>query len=282
MTSRTELNTQGWELPAHATHELGTERTRYCVCIFVINEGKKIAAQLERMKPLASQVDIIIADGGSTDGSLEPDFLRRMGVRTLLVKQGPGKLSAQMRMAFAYALRQGYAGVVTIDGNNKDDPSAIPDFLRALDAGMDHVQGSRFVPGGIAENTPAARWLGIRLLHAPLISLSAGVRYTDTTNGFRAYSRRFLLDPRVLPFRDVFSAYELHYYLAIRAARLGFQVKELPVTRRYPNHGPVPTKINGMRGNLFVLRTLFKACLHHYDPPAAPTASPSPMEAPRG
>jgi hypothetical protein len=29
----------------------------------------------------------------------------------------------------------------------------------------------------------------------------------------------------------VFAAYELHYYLAIRAARLGFRVIETPVTR---------------------------------------------------
>ncbi len=100
------------------------------------------------------------------------------------------------------------------------------------------MQGSRFVPGGRAVRTPWARYLGIRLLHAPLISLAAGHRYTDTTNGFRAYSARFLSDPRVAPFRDVFSAYELHYYLAIRAARLGFRVAELPVTRTYPSHGP--------------------------------------------
>ena len=82
------------------------------------------------------------------------------------------------------------------------------------------------------------RYLGIRLLHAPLISLAAGHRYTDTTNGFRAYSARFLSDPRVAPFRDVFSAYELHYYPAIRAARLGFRIVELPVTRAYPAHAP--------------------------------------------
>lgn len=258
-----------WEVPAYRTQELRPRRTRYCVCIPVINEGEKIAKQLARMQPLADTVDIIIADGGSTDGSVEPEKVGPAGVRAVLVKTGPGKLSAQMRMAFAYALEQGYEGIVTIDGNNKDDPGAIPRFLKALDDGYDHVQGSRFIPGGEAENTPPMRWLGIRLVHAPLISLSAGARYTDTTNGFRAYSRRFLMDPRVAPFRDVFSRYELHYYLAIRAPVLGFRVLEVPVSRRYPGKGPVPTKISAVRGNLLVLQTLMNACLHRYDPSSA-------------
>jgi glycosyltransferase involved in cell wall biosynthesis len=238
------------------------------VAVFVINEGQKIRAQLERMRPLADQVDIVIADGGSTDGSLAADRLTQCGVRALLVKTGPGKLGAQMRMAFAWAMTQGYQGVITIDGNNKDDPSAIPAFIAALTAGADHIQGSRFIPGGVAINTPPSRLLGIRLLHAPLISLAAGFRYTDTTNGFRGYSRRLLLDPRVAPFREVFSRYELHYYLAIRSARLGYRIQELPVSRAYPDRGPTPTKISPIRGNLLVLRTLVAACLHRYDPPS--------------
>ncbi len=102
-----------------------------------------------------------------------------------------------MRMAFAYALKEGYAGVVVVDGNGKDDITAIPAFVHALEAGYDHIQGSRYVPGGKAINTPLSRHLAVHLLHAPLISLSAGFRYTDTTNGFRAYSSRLLADPRL-------------------------------------------------------------------------------------
>lgn len=258
----------GREVPAYTVTQFrpGTSPQRYCVAIFVINEGQKILAQLDKMTPLAEQIDIVIADGGSTDGSLSDDNLLPRRVHTLLVKRGPGKLSAQMRMAFDYALNQGYAGLVTIDGNNKDDSTAVPQFIHALDSGIDHVQGSRFIPGGRAINTPPSRWLGVRLLHAPLISLSAGFRYTDTTNGFRAYSRRLLLDPRVAPFRHIFTAYEMHYYLAIRAARLGYRIQELPVTRAYPAKGPTPTKISPLKGNLLILNTLFKACGHRFDP----------------
>lgn len=260
-------DSQNWELPHYITTELAPKRSRYCICIFVINEGSKIQTQLENMRDISQNIDVIIADGGSTDGSLELDFLKSVSVRTLLTKQDTGKLSAQMRMAFAYALLEGYQGIITIDGNNKDDPSAIFSFVQALDEGFDHVQGSRFIKGGKAINTPWERYWAVRLIHAPLISLASGFHYTDTTNGFRAYSRRLLLDSRVAPFRHIFASYELHYYLAIRAVRLGYNAKELPVTRRYPAKGPTPTKISPIKGNLIVLATLFKACLHQFNPP---------------
>lgn len=261
------LKYQQWQIPNHTTTEIRDKQSKYCVCIFVINEGEKIRKQLQNMQTIAQEVDVIIADGGSTDGSLEIDFLKSVSIRTLLIKQSRGKLSAQMRMAFAYAMLQNYEGVITIDGNNKDDPTAIYTFIQALERGCDHVQGSRFIKGGKAINTPWSRYLAIRLIHAPLISISAGFRYTDTTNGFRAYSRRVLLDPFVAPFRNIFSGYELHYYLAIRAARLGYLVKEISVTRRYPNKGKVPTKISPIKGNFLVLQTLIKACLYQFDPP---------------
>jgi glycosyltransferase involved in cell wall biosynthesis len=255
-----------WEVPEYNIEEFSAKRHPYCVCIFVINEGDRIQSQLRAMAPLADLVDLVIADGGSSDGSLEPQFLAANHVRTLLTKTGPGKLSAQMRMAFAYALGQGYDGIITIDGNNKDDPAAIPLFIKAMQDGNDHIQGSRFITGGKAINTPLMRLIGLKILHAPLISISSRFCYTDTTNGFRAYSRKLLLDERVAPFRNVFYAYELHYYLAIRSARLGFRVMEVPVTRRYPEHGKTPTKISAFKGNLLILKTLFQACLGRFDP----------------
>jgi glycosyltransferase involved in cell wall biosynthesis len=262
------LGDRGWAVPDFTLTEWGERRAPFALCVFVLNEGERIRAQLERMRSLTKQVDLVIADGGSTDGAVAADVLAGHGVRALLTKTGPGRLSAQMRMALAYALERGYEGVVVMDGNNKDDPSAVPAFVQLLTAGYDHVQGSRYVPGGRAVNTPWSRHLAVNYLHAPLVSLAAGFRYTDTTNGFRAYSRRLLLDERVAPFRDVFTGYELHYYLAIRAARLGFHVCETPVTRAYPPGRP-PTKIRGLGGNLAVLRTLWRACRHRYDPPLA-------------
>ena len=151
-----------------------------------------------------------------------------------------------------------------IDGNNKDSVENINDFVIKLEEGYDHIQGSRFIPGGEAINTPTSRLLGLKLLHVPMMRIASGFKYTDTTNGFRAYSKKLLLDDNMVVFRDVFTSYELHYYLAIEAVKQGFKCIEIPVTRTYPI-GKVPTKISPVAGNLSVIRTLFRVCTGYYN-----------------
>jgi glycosyltransferase involved in cell wall biosynthesis len=256
-----------WQVPTFDTPLWLGRQHLWCVVIPVINEGERIKSLLSRMAALKIDgiADIIIVDGGSTDGSLELDSLQQKGVRGLLVKTGPGKLSAQLRCAYAFALDQGYEGIISIDGNDKDDPEAIPRFIEALKQGVDFVQASRFISGGVAENTPKSRDFAIRFIHAPMLSLSSGFRWTDTTQGFRAYSRKMLLDPNIAPFRDLFKTYELLAYLSYRVPKLGYRCLELPTIRRYPK-GEVPTKISRFKGNLSVLSVFFSACFGKYDP----------------
>ncbi|WP_338289255.1 glycosyltransferase family 2 protein [Luteolibacter sp. LG18] len=249
-------------------YEVAWERPRarrWATCVFVINEGEKIRKQVRAMAAYAPLVDVIVADGGSTDGSLDGALMGDAGAKALLVKRGPGKLSAQMRMAFDYCLAEGYDGVVVIDGNGKDGLEAIPSMVELLENGFDHVQGSRFIPGGHHENTPRSRYLAVNFLHAPLISLASGFRYTDTTNGFRAYSRRLLTDREIGVFRPCFDRYQLHYHLAIKAAALGYRVIETPVSRVYPATGKTPTKIKGFGGLFAVMRQLVETCMGKYD-----------------
>ncbi|SEJ41818.1 glycosyltransferase family 2 protein [Achromobacter sp. NFACC18-2] len=257
----------GWQVPTYETQLWRGRRHSWCVAIPVINEGGRINSLLSKMadQRIDDFADIIIVDGGSTDGSLQIDSLQRQGVRGLLVKTGPGQLSSQLRCVYAFALDQGYEGIISIDGNDKDDPEAIPRFIEALEQEVDFVQASRFIPGGRAENTPKSRDFAIRHIHAPLLSLFSGFKWTDTTQGFRAYSRRMLLDPRVAPFRDVFTTYELLAYLSHRVPKLGYRCLEIPTIRRYPK-GEVPTKITSFKGNLKVLTILLRACLNLYAP----------------
>lgn len=238
----------------------------YALVIPVINEGARIQTQLQRIKVIRPEVDVVIADGGSTDGSLGAPFLRSSNVRALLTKTGTGKLSAQLRMAYAWCLDEGYLGVVTMDGNGKDNADAIAIFVQRLQEGYDLVQGSRYRPGGRAVNTPLDRHFAGRFIHAPLISLAARHWYTDTTNGFRGYSARLLRDPRLAIFRTLFDRYQLLFYLSVRAPRLGYRVCEIPVERHYPIHGKTPTKIAGWNGRIEMMSELLNTVMGRYNP----------------
>lgn len=257
-----------WQVPAYGVSFWLGRQCPWCVVIPVINEGERIKSLLDRMAHLEidALADIIIVDGGSTDGSMEVGTLKSRQVRGLLVKTGPGRLSSQLRCAYAFAVELGYEGIITIDGNDKDDPDAIPRFIDTLKDGVDFVQASRYLPGGIAENTPGLREFAIRWIHAPMLSLFSGFKWTDTTQGFRAYSRKMLLDGRLAIFRNVFQGYELLAYLSCRAPKLGYRCVEIPTARRYPASGKVPTKISAIRGNLSVLGVLVNACLGRFNP----------------
>lgn len=255
-------------VPAFSYEEYAPKSKEYVVLIPVINEGERILKELYRAykHQIADCADLVICDGGSTDGSLEERKLRKLSVNTLLVKKDKGKQGAQLRMGIYWALRRGYRGVITIDGNHKDSIEDIPRFIRKLEEGYDLVQGSRFVRGGRAVNTPFVRNIAVRLIHAPVISLTAGQRFTDTTNAYRAYSARYLSDDRVAPLRDIFMTYELLAYLSVRATQLGYRACEIPVTRAYPRRGKTPTKISFLKGNSELMKILFLNFRGAYNP----------------
>ncbi len=255
------------EFPAYEQFILlpDRERTKYCVGIPLLNEGERIRTQLADMKEqgLDQIADIIIFDGGSNDGSTDKDYLRSMGIKALLVKTGPGKQGAQFRMGFDFMLNMGYEGIVTIDGNNKDGVEAIPAFIQCLEEGYDFVQGSRFLAGGKHVNTPFSRWFAVRFIHAPWQTLLSGSWQTDTTSAYRAISRKMLENEKLDIFRDIFSGYELLFYMSAKCPRLG-KHKEIPVSRCYPAQGKTPTKIK-MSGNFGIIGDLFKLTFGHYN-----------------
>lgn len=244
-------------------------RTRdYVVLIPIINEGDRIHKEIKRAKEhgVSDHADIVICDGGSTDGCTDENTLKSLDVNTLLVKQDEGKQGAQLRMGIWWALERGYKGIITIDGNNKDSIEDVPKFIEKLEEGYDLVQGSRFIKGGKAVNTPLIRLLAVKLIHAPVISLTAHQRFTDTTNAYRAYSAAYLKDDRVQPLRDIFMTYELLAYLSVRATQIGMKACEIPVTREYPPKGKTPTKISFFKGNSNLMKILFRNARGAYNP----------------
>ena len=255
-------------VPRFRADEYSKKNSIYCVLIPIINEGERIKLELERAKKagIHKVADIIICDGGSTDGSTHEDLMKSLCVNTLLTKKGAGKQGAQLRMGMYYALEQGYEGIITIDGNNKDSIEDIPSFINKLVDGYDLIQGSRFIKGGRAVNTPLTRWIAVRFIHAPIISITARKWYTDTTNAYRGYSRKYLIHDKVKPLRDVFQTYELLAYMSTRANQLGLKSCEIPVARIYPRYGKTPTKIKGVVGNSELLKILFANLCGKYLP----------------
>ena len=255
-------------VPRFACEEYAGKTKDYAVLIPIINEGDRIYKELYRAKKhqISKYADLIICDGGSTDGCTEEKKLKKLEVNTLLVKQDAGKQGTQLRMGIWWAMQRGYQGVITVDGNNKDSIEDVPDFIEKLKEGYDLIQGSRFIKGARAVRTPWIRLLSVRLIHAPIISLTARQRFTDTTNAYRGYSARYLMDQRVQPLRDIFMNYELLAYLSVRATQLGMRACEIPVTRAYPKKGKIPTKISFFRGNGELLKVLFRNAKGAYKP----------------
>jgi dolichol-phosphate mannosyltransferase len=255
-------------VPKFLSTEIEEKKTKYCLCIPIINEGERIHKQLQRAQQhgIDKLVDIIICDGDSTDGSTEHHQLKSLGVNTLLVKKDTGKQGAQLRMGFWFALERGYQGIITIDGNNKDSIESVPLFIEKLEQEFDFVQGSRYVQGGRAINTPKIRHFAVKFIHSPLISLTARHRFTDSTNAYRCYSKKYLTHPKVRPFRPIFTTYELLAFLSVRASQLGLKAAEVPVERKYPESGKVPTKISFFKGNFNLIKILVNNLFGKYNP----------------
>lgn len=266
MYSKENKNISG--VPDYISTEFHQKKAKYCLCIPIINEAERIHLQLQRAQKsgIDQLVDIIICDGDSTDGSTELAKMKALGVNTLLVKKGSGKQGAQLRMGFWFALERGYEGVLTIDGNNKDSIESVSLFIEKLEQGYDFIQGSRYVEGGKAINTPLIRSFAVKFIHSPMISLTAKHKFTDSTNAYRAYSRKYLTHPKVQLFRDIFVTYELLAFLSVRATQIGLKVGEVPVERRYPEKGKVPTKISFFKGNFNLIKILVKNLLRKYNP----------------
>ena len=193
------LMPKGWEINDYIIKFSLKRKHKYCLVIPVINEGSKIINFIKKLNSnyIYNKLDIIIIDGGSNDGSINIDFFKNMNINSLLVMTSQGGVGSQLRIAYSFAMMLKYDGVITIDGNDKDDPTYIPNFIQLLNSGYDFVQSSRFISGGNHSNTPLIRYLAIRFIHAPLLSIASGIKWTDSTQGFRAYSKSLILSEKI-------------------------------------------------------------------------------------
>jgi dolichol-phosphate mannosyltransferase len=201
----------------------------------VYNEEQQIGRLIERFRPVVEKgiVDEVLAvDDGSTDRT--PAILRQYDYCTVITHRSHRGCGDAIRSAYRHALEKNYDIFVIMAGNGKDDPAEIERLLAPiLNGEADYVQGSRFLPGGNSSGLPAHRWLAMRVF-TWTFSLFLMRRYTDCTNGFRAYRTALLRDPRLDWSQEWLGhSYEIEFYMHYQAAALGYRVREVPVSKVY-------------------------------------------------
>ena len=212
------------------------------ICIFAFNEGERIKNTLARtMKAGYPQkdIDVMIADDGSVDGSLKK---LPKGILLLRNKVNMG-IGNMMKKIFQYSIDKQYDTLVILAGNNKDCPDEISRLLDKINEGYDYVQGSRFMEGGVYGNTPIYRIFATKFVHPMLCSLVTGKWLTESSNGFRAIRTDILKD--INWNQSWLNKYQLEIYVLIKAIQLGYKHIEVPVTKIYPNKKTTKMNIGG-------------------------------------
>jgi dolichol-phosphate mannosyltransferase len=194
------------------------------------NERENVALLLKKVFNLHEEFHVLIIDDASPDGTADI-------VKNLFVTY-PGKLFLEERVGklglgtayihgFKWALDKGYRFIFEMDCDFSHNPNDLDKLYRACKTGADVAVGSRYIKGGKVENWPALR-----------VSISKGASiYTrlltfmpikDPTAGFVCY-RNYVLE--AINFDEIsFVGYAFQIEMKFAAWKLGFKIKEVPIT----------------------------------------------------
>jgi dolichol-phosphate mannosyltransferase len=198
------------------------------VVIPTYNERENLGPILDRLHKVLPDVDVLVVDDGSPDGTGELADERAAANAHVHVMHRTEKagLGAAYIAGFRWGLAREYNTIVEMDADGSHAPEDLPRLLDAV-GDADLAIGSRYVPGGAVVNWPLNRQILSRGANV-YSQIALGIRTRDITAGFRAYRRPVL---EKLALDEVNShGYCFQIDLTLRTAEAGFAIVEVPIT----------------------------------------------------
>jgi dolichol-phosphate mannosyltransferase len=200
---------------------------RVVMVVPTYDEALNLRPLLERLRRAQPEVDVLVVDDGSPDGTgdLAEAIAAEDPAVSVLHRTAKQGLGAAYRHGFEIALQRGYDVIGEMDADGSHQPEQLHLLLDALRE-ADLVVGSRWVPGGRIVNWP---------LHRELLSRGGnfytrhllGIPVRDATAGYRVFRRTTL---ERIDLDEVESAgYVFQADLAFRTVRAGLRVVEVPI-----------------------------------------------------
>ncbi len=196
---------------------------RVLIIIPAYNEEDKIGLLLKRISKLFPLTKVLVVDDGSTDNTHL--IVKDAGVNLISQPTNLGKGMA-LKKGFEFAIDKGYHAVITMDSDLQHNPSEIPKFLSAFTEGADLIIGTRHPS---LKEMPFVRFL-VNHTTSLVASLLSGIRVRDSQSGYRLLSSDLLRKLDIETYR-----FQTETEIIIKAARLGYRVKEIPVETLYPD-----------------------------------------------
>lgn len=200
------------------------------VIVPTYNEIENIDKIVEAVMQLPMEVDLLIVDDNSPDGTgkrikeLQSQNKNRLH---LLERSGKLGLGTAYIMGFKWALEKGYLYICEMDADFSHDPNDLPRLIEACsDEGADLAIGSRYVSGVNVVNWPMSRVL-ISYFASVYVRLVTRMKVRDATAGFVCYRREVL---EVIKLDKIqFKGYAFQIEMKFKAWKFGFNVRELPI-----------------------------------------------------
>lgn len=202
---------------------------RSLVIIPTYNERDNIARLVPAVLDVSSDLDVLIVDDGSPDGTgeLADRLAGACGRVRALHRAGKQGIGSAYVAGFRHGLARGYEHLLEMDADFSHSPRDLPRLIAPVQAGQaDLVLGSRWVAGGGTERWPLRRRLLSRAgsLYARSV---LGVQVRDLTGGFKVFHRRVLESIDLDAVQT--AGYGFQIELTYCALRAGFRVRELPI-----------------------------------------------------